>query len=180
MIDRYRAMMLLETPSGRTRVEALCRDLLQRDLQNDMMTIPPQLLFLLGKSEEAIEAARNYLPSILVSKYWEFPRDSLLYLGGLISEDEYLERGENSARDRGCAHFDIGVRRLASGDRAGAREHFEKAAASTVFHWGPMGWSRVFAARMARDPDWPNWLPVREDDGAKNTTEPGAVNRGDE
>jgi hypothetical protein len=100
-------------------------------------------------------------------------------LGGLINENEYLERTGNSARDRGIAHRDIGIRRLAAGDRTGAREHFEKSAATTVFHWGPVE-SRVWAARMKRDPDWPNWLPVREDDGAKNTTEPNAVKGGDE
>ena len=52
------------------------------------MAIPPALLFLLGKPDEALETARNYLSSVQVSKYWEFPRDSLRYLGGLISEDD--------------------------------------------------------------------------------------------
>jgi len=179
-INMERALLLLETPSGRVRAEKICRDLLQRDLQNDMMAVPPMLMFLLGKPDEALEAARNYLSSIQVSKYWEFPRAALRYLGGLMHEHGLLEAAGDSARDRGVAHYFIGIRRLAAGDRAGAREHFEKSAATTVFNWGEVGWSRVWAARMKRDPEWPNWLPMRKDDGAMSTTEPAAANGGDE
>jgi len=174
-VQLERALLLLETPAGRVRADAICRDLMERDLQNDVMSVPPKLLFLLGKPNQARETARNYLSTIQVSKYWEFPRDELKYLAGLIPENELLEAAGNSARDRGLAHHLIGIRRLAAGDRAGAREYFEKSAATTVFHWGEVGWSRVWAARMKRDPEWPNWLPVRKDDGAKDKTEPAAV-----
>ncbi len=175
-INVERALLLLETPSGRVRAETICRDLMERDLQNDMMSTPPKFLFLLGKPDAARETARNYLASIQVSKYWEFPRDVLRYLGGLIHENELLEAAGDSARDRGLAHHFIGIRRLAAGDRSGAREHFEKSAATTVFHWGSVHRSKVWAARMKRDPEWPNWLPVRDDDGATNKPEPDTTN----
>jgi tetratricopeptide (TPR) repeat protein len=174
-LKQDRAYLLLETPSGRAQAEIICHNLLEQNLQNDMMPAPSSLLFLLGKPDEARETARNYLTSIQVSKYWEFPRDMLRYLGGLINEKEYLEMAGNSARDRGVAHFHIGVRRLAAGDRTGALEHFEKSAATTVFHWGSVHRSKVWAARMKRDPEWPNWLPVRDDDGATTKSEPATA-----
>ena len=131
-----------------------------------MRSVPLALLFMMGKPDEAFELARSYLARIQVSRHWEFPRDTLRYLGGLISEEVLLKVAGNSARDRGVAHYYIGIRRLADGDRAGAREHFEKSAASPVFHWGPVNRSRAFAARLARDPEWPSWLPAAPGDSA--------------
>ena len=84
-------------------------------------------------------------------------RRELEYLRGDIDEDELLARAGNSQRGLAEAHYCIGIRKLAYGDRLGARGQFEKAAASPVFYWGPVEASDAIADRMNKYPNWPDW-----------------------
>jgi len=51
---------------------------------------------------------------------------------------------------------------LAQGDKQGAREHFRRCVDTGVFDFDAYDWSRTFLARMAREPDWPRWIPTHQ------------------
>ena len=63
------------------------------------------------------------------------------------------------ARDQMLAHYHIGLRNLAQGDRDGARRSFQQTVDTRVFHWGAATLSRAFLARMEQDAEWPNSTP---------------------
>ena len=59
-------------------------------------------------------------------------------------------------------HYLIGLVRLSNGDRAGAREHFQKALDTKFYGNNAYPYARTFLARMKRDPEWPKWIPVKK------------------
>jgi tetratricopeptide (TPR) repeat protein len=79
------------------------------------------------------------------------------YGRGKIDAKKLLEEAGKSKWSQCEAHFFIGQRLLGEGDRKGARDHFEKSAATRVFPYSDYWWSRAFLARMA-DPQWPKWI----------------------
>src|SRR5262249_5925108 len=66
------------------------------------------------------------------------------FLRGELSEERYLAKAGTSRVNLFDAHFDIGIFRLGAGDRAGAREHFQRAAPSVATSRSirKTGWSR--------------------------------------
>jgi hypothetical protein len=60
------------------------------------------------------------------------------------------------------AHWHIGIRQLADRDRAGARRHFEACRALHYPYFYGYLESRALLARMDRNPDWPDWIPVKK------------------
>jgi hypothetical protein len=59
------------------------------------------------------------------------------------------------------AKFVIGMRRLAEGDRSGAREFFQKCVATRVLIYWEYLWAGAFLKRMNEDPTWPPWIPQK-------------------
>jgi hypothetical protein len=59
-------------------------------------------------------------------------------------------------------YFWMGQVRLSDGDRAGARESFEKCLATRWVSLTIRPYVRAFLARMERDPDWPSWIPPKK------------------
>ena len=55
------------------------------------------------------------------------------YCGGVISEEEFLKAEAGSRWNQCECTFYVALDRLAQGDRAGAREHFQKALDTGVF-----------------------------------------------
>jgi len=53
------------------------------------------------------------------------------------------------------ATFFIGLDKFAAGDRASARDYFQKSVATGIFHFLEHRWSRSLLAVMQRHPDWP-------------------------
>jgi hypothetical protein len=51
---------------------------------------------------------------------------------------------------------------LADGDRKGAHKHFEKTVATKFYGLMFYPYARAFAARMNRDPTWPNLVQVKK------------------
>ncbi len=125
---------------------------------------PPMILLLLGQKEEAIQASlqirRN--PSQVLSWYGGWYFTYLDYSCGLITADDLL-KAAGASRPQQCeAHFLIGLRRLAEGDRPGAREHFRKSSDTRVFIYWDWMWARAFLKRLERDPAWPRWIPPKK------------------
>jgi hypothetical protein len=55
-------------------------------------------------------------------------------------------------------HYIMGMKRLASGDRDGARRHFEDCLQTPHFETSGRAWARARLDRMDRDPNWPDWI----------------------
>jgi len=64
---------------------------------------------------------RNGLTSVSIRILWDAERKLIAFLLGEMAEAEILQ---DSAVPRVSAHFYAGMKRLASGDAAGARDHF--------------------------------------------------------
>ena len=116
------------------------------------------VLLLLGKSKEVAEQSASV--SVL--------RPSATYLIESQSEAKWLEAEAKFLEPLKdplwlCfAHFMIGEVRLSKGDRAGAREHFQKAVDTKFYANNLHPYARAFVARMDRNPKWPVWIPVKK------------------
>jgi hypothetical protein len=85
------------------------------------------------------------------------------YLSGDMStEAEFLKSMEKHRLTACTAHSLVGLVRLSNGDRAGAREHFQKALDTKFYANIQYPYARAYLARMKRDPEWPKWIPVKE------------------
>ena len=116
------------------------------------------------------------LPSVARDWYQEL----LDYVCGKTTVEEAMALSEGSRFRRCELYFLLGVSSLAEGDRAQARKHFQSNIDTRVFYFWDWEWSRMFLEKLQRDPTWPPWIPMRDDNGAKNTTEPHAVNGSEE
>jgi hypothetical protein len=110
-------------------------------------------LMLLGKKKEATDQAASPPPFPLLAKY----------LSGEITEEEYLEATAKTRISPTLIHYPVGLARLSNGDRAGARDQFQKTLLDgngypVVFY----PYARAYLARMKRDPEWPRWIPARK------------------
>jgi tetratricopeptide (TPR) repeat protein len=155
-----RGFILAEFPDGPRRVaEAYQEAAAQSDL-GSWRLIPPLLYLLLGQKDKAIEASRevNRDPDLVPPWYHSWYRRYADYQCGRITEDELLDAA-GTCRPKLCeAHFVIGLRHLAEGDRGGARGHFEKSADTRVFIYWDYMWARAFRDRLNRDRPWLPWI----------------------
>jgi hypothetical protein len=124
---------------------------------------PPMILLLLGKSDEArrayLQVRQEELPTWDDGwwiKFWD-------YNCGRITADQLLQAAGEARPRVSDAHFLIGLWRLSEGDRAGARDQFQKCVATRVFASWEWPWVRAFLARMDKDPAWPAWIPVKKE-----------------
>jgi hypothetical protein len=74
------------------------------------------------------------------------------------SEAELLKSAGKYRMKLCFAHYHIGLRRLADGDRDGARRHFQKVLDTKACGAIPYPYARAFLARLERDPAWPKWI----------------------
>ncbi len=101
-------------------------------------------------------------------------------VSGRRTADAVLAELGASKRDQALTQYVIAVDLLSQGRRVEARSQFQRAATVAGGITNEANWSRAFYERLSADPAWPQWIPIREDDGAKNTTEPVTVNGGAE
>ena len=85
-----------------------------------------------------------------------------------------------SRKTHATIRFVIGMDLLAQGRRLGAQTLFREAATTggettTQAHWG-----QAFHELLSSDPAWPPWIPMREDNDAKDLIKSAAVNGSDE
>jgi tetratricopeptide (TPR) repeat protein len=113
------------------------------------------LLLLLGKGKEAAEQHKS------VSAIQPSVQPFTKYLTGSLSEAEYLESAGISRPLLCGTHYVIGLVRLSNGDRAGAREHFQKALDTKFYTHNLYPYARTYLARLKRNPEWPRWIPVK-------------------
>jgi len=118
------------------------------------------VLCLLGKKGDAIEASKALLQQ--KDRLYTLRREPILrclrYNAGDLSADDLVRGAEGSRWDQCLAHYYVAITKLATGDREGAQEHFDKVVKTRAFGWGPYDMSWVFRARLAKDPTWPPWI----------------------
>jgi tetratricopeptide (TPR) repeat protein len=121
------------------------------------------LLLFLGKKDKALAAFRGFRPPFVESEGWEkFFAAMRRFCCGELSEADYLAQAGRSRWKQGLAHFDIGLFRLADGDRVGARDHFDKAVKTYTIWEFQWTWSLMFLSRLENDPHWPPWIPAKK------------------
>jgi serine/threonine protein kinase/dienelactone hydrolase len=108
-------------------------------------------VILLGKKKDAVGQAQSVAILSLFTKY----------MTGHASEAEFLEAAGKNPLLLCPAHYVIGLNRLSDGDRAGAREHFQKVLDTKFYPHNVYPYARAFLARLKRDPEWPKWIPVQ-------------------
>jgi len=75
----------------------------------------------------------------------------------------FLSKAGASRWRQHIALYEAGLSRLGAGDRAGARDRFQKAVSTRAFFLAQYAWSVMFLSRLESDPTWPPWIPVKQD-----------------
>jgi len=164
MESLLRGFILVELPDGTARSKAAYEDAEQRYPRGDAVIYSKTILLLAGLKDEArhaYNAAKNQKDR-LPNANAEFWNVLLRFCCGEISASDLLRVAGLSRRNQCMAHYMIGLTRLAEGDRAAARDHFQKCVGTRCFYFYDFEFSDAFLRRMERDPNWPPWIPVKE------------------
>jgi hypothetical protein len=106
-------------------------------------------LMLLGRRKESADLADsifNQPPGTSVSR----------------SATKILESAGDDGIKLCFGHFGVGMEQLMDGDRAGAREHFQKVLDTKILSHNVYRYARAYLARLKHDPKWPAWVPVKK------------------
>jgi serine/threonine protein kinase len=167
-----RVFILVELPDGPSRALQAYRKNCELFTKGYSAILNQTVLLLLGKRTEAMAASvelRKH-PERLAGLNREHLLRILDYCGGSISAEEFLKAEAGSRCNQCDAHFYVAMDKLAQGDRAGAREHFQKAVDTRVFTFPEYQYSRLFLKRMNQDPAWPRWIPLKDPTTQPTTT----------
>ncbi len=82
----------------------------------------------------------------------------LLLHNGDISEEDLLQASQGSLEEQCVAHYEIGLHRLAIGDRGGAIEHLRRVVETRQFRLHAFSISRFILRMLDMDPYWPPWI----------------------
>ncbi len=158
------ANMLLESPSHRGAAQSIYKlavALAEKDeAYRDECTL--RIPLMMGQAEECKQQAKRWLTKASVDgtqgpTYYGWIRNRVLYLAEEIDAGELLRRAGQNRSLQCDAHYLIGLKRLSTGDREGARREFE--AATGIFV--PWLFSFQLADAFKRhldDPTWPDWI----------------------
>jgi hypothetical protein len=124
------------------------------------------LAWLLGKQEEARRVYAAEIAAGTVPRFHNGWYQAMARFGageGTPADEKALLDRAGASRLHLCeAHFQIGMRRLSKGDKAQARQHFERAVQMRAFFYFDHFWSRAFLARMDAVPGWPTWIESKK------------------
>jgi tetratricopeptide (TPR) repeat protein len=117
------------------------------------------VVLLAGRKDVAEANYKRWHPPLASSPDWKgFYEATGRFGSGELSEDAYLTKVGTSRHWQCIANYEAGLFRLAEGDRALARDHFEKAVRTHANYWPQWAWSQMFLSRMKKAPDWPKWI----------------------
>jgi tetratricopeptide (TPR) repeat protein len=162
--DPSRAIFVAELPDdGLARARKICEEMAEERAVAGLFTKPP-LLFLLGERAEALHVLGQPKPE-LAPKHGNTLHDKLVAYWGhpsAATEKALLDLASRSKASLVHAHFQIGMRLLADGDRVAARRHFQACMALQYPLFTGYLESRALLARMNQDPTWPPWIPLKK------------------
>jgi serine/threonine protein kinase len=119
------------------------------------------VLQFLGRKEQAQQEFRKARPEFAFSQAWKAFYEAVHQFDCGEHSEDLLLASAGSSRLRQCrAHYEIGLYRLARGDRAGAGNHFRMAADTRALWLYERDWSQMFLSRLDKDPRWPPWIPL--------------------
>ena len=132
-----RGLILPELADGLARARGVFEEI-KADPRGSWQVVPPLILLLLGKPEEARQASLQVRREEVMpwGDGWWFTL--LDYNCGRITTEQLLQAGDEDRVKVSDVYFMIGMWRLASGDRTAAQEHFRKCVATRVlssWHW---------------------------------------------
>jgi hypothetical protein len=162
--DVTRSFVLAELPDGPRRALDSWQTLTRRYTHEVWeLRYPCYLLLLLGKTELARAGLRRFRLPYAVAPDWQEFFEAMRQFGcGELSEEAYLARAGGSRWKQGFVHFEIGLTRLAAGDRSSARDHFAKAVRTRTIWLFQWTWSAMFLNRLEKDPKWPPWIAAKK------------------
>jgi hypothetical protein len=79
-----------------------------------------------------------------------------------MTDAKLFEDAGKSRATLSMAHYAVGLVKLSEGDRAGAREHFQKTVDSEFYSHPTFTYARAYLERLKRDEKWPKWIPVKK------------------
>jgi serine/threonine protein kinase len=120
------------------------------------------ILALLGEPVELRDEARNILDRFGGEAEIFGYVEALRYLAGEWDEQRALIAVSPSVIFQSNVHYFMGIERVAYGDRDGARRHFKECVETPSFGSVSRSWARAYLARMARDPNWPDWIEKQQ------------------
>jgi tetratricopeptide (TPR) repeat protein/tRNA A-37 threonylcarbamoyl transferase component Bud32 len=159
--ELLRIVTLMELPDGHDRALAACRVLGEQYPEGLSALFRPVLLLVLGDRPSASAASREFRqqPDRLPRLRRAFYEKLLAFNCEELSAPELLAAAGSSKWDQCEAHFFIGLRELAAGDRDAAARHFHEAVATRCNGFLALDWSQAFLIRLEVDPRWPRWIP---------------------
>jgi hypothetical protein len=116
---------------------------------------------LLGMNEEARKCEREIeaRAATYSGTYIGDTMQPIAELTARVAAPEILENAAmRSRRSLTYAFFALGIETLARGQKDGAREYFERCARDGVNGFYVCQMSRALTAKLATDPDWPEWI----------------------
>jgi hypothetical protein len=162
--DLLRVLILAESPDG-LRLALQEYDKLSRKypLEGQNARYCSMIALLLRKKELALAALEKYgtHTGARSESTKEFRKAEPQFARGELSEENFLAKAGSSRFNQLTAHCEIGIARLAAGDREGAREHFQKGVATRAFWVFDYNWCTAFLNRLEKDRTWPPWIPVK-------------------
>jgi len=139
----------------------LCLDAAARPTGGIMDLYPQVFLRLLGSKSQADDAGRAVRQR---NRKWPWRggwyQQVLAFDCGELSPEQLLDRAGTSQWDLTEGNFHVGMKYLADGDRARAKERFQAAVDTGVFGFWEYEWSDLILSMMKHDPNWPSWIPA--------------------
>jgi serine/threonine protein kinase len=161
-----RGLVLAAIPGRRHEAERLMVDAIRACRGGAVLSCGPAYLQLLGpgydaKTREIAREARARAAHLIPNYRDGWYHDLLAFQCGSMDEATLLKRAGENRCNQCEAHCYIGLRRLAEGNRSGARACFRRVLNTPVFLYDEFIWSRAFLARID-DPAWMPWVPADE------------------
>jgi serine/threonine protein kinase len=161
--DCLRAFIVAELhPDDRTIARAAYEELAKRYSSGSSALYPQNVLLFLGDKQGSVAASRALRKQDSAQLRYGNLKRLLNYYCGDLTNAELIQGSARSKWSQCDAHFAIALSHLAEGDRAAAREHFQRAAATRLIAFAQCDWSRAFLARLERHSGWPPWIPVKD------------------
>jgi len=161
--DIIRAYVLAELhPNNHSIARAACQTMAARYPPGGGIQHVTAILKFLGNADEAValnRAERQKLPAMSPNDPNKWLWD---YRCADVAEDELLKHLDRNRFSRFFANFEIALTRLANGDRAGARDFFQRAEEMRMIGWYESRLVRIFRKRLEKDPTWPPWIPLKD------------------
>lgn len=156
-------VLAAESQSGRDEAMRLFEEMKGRHLPGAYLGSLLETPLLVGRYEAARDAAKEFLMAPRTANEWRWFKYTIEHYAGVLSEDELLRRAGPFSNAQCMSHFCIGMKALSLGEREKAKRHFQQAIATRRIGWYNHSFAKRFLLRMETDPDWPDWIPVRDE-----------------